>query len=223
MNSFKLSPSRAAVVAALIAGCGAAQANLLTNGSFELGSLQNSGYSTETMGSTNMTGWTVVGDNLAWFHSAFNGGELTASEGVKFLDLTNTTTGCNPCGGVEQNIATVIGETYALSFDLGSSSIYAVPSSITATMQIVVGGVVSQTFTSTASGANNWESFSKTFVASSANTTIRLVGSFAQQDYVGLDNVSVVATPVPEPGAWALMLAGLAAVGSVASRRSIQR
>jgi Protein of unknown function (DUF642)/PEP-CTERM motif len=225
MNALKSSSLRVVAAAALVAVSGAAQANLLTNGSFESGSALTSGYTTLLIGDTTITGWTVVNDNLAWFHDAFGAGAgaLSASNGVKFLDLTNTSPSCTPCGGVEQTIGTTIGETYTLSFDLGSSSGYQIPSSIEATLQIVVGGVVTQTFTSTASGVNNWESFSKTFVASNANTTIRLVGSFAQLDYVGLDNVSVVASPVPEPGALALMVAGLAAVGSVVSRRRVQR
>jgi Protein of unknown function (DUF642)/PEP-CTERM motif len=225
MTSFKLSSTRAALVAALIVSSGASQANLLTNGSFEMGSAATSGFSTLAAGNTTMTGWTVVGDNLAWFHNDFVDGAttLTASNGVKFLDLTNTSPNCNPCGGVEQTIATAVGQNYTLSFDLGSSTTYLTPSAIEATIQIVVGGIVTQTFTSTASGVNNWETFSKTFTASNANTTIRLQGSFAQLDYVGLDNVSVVATPVPEPGTWAMMAAGLAAMGSVASRRRAQR
>ncbi len=223
MTTFKLIPFRAAAVAALFAISGVAQAqNLLVNGSFELGSAATSGFSQEVTGSTNMTGWTVVGDNLAWFHSAF-GGQLSADDGVKFLDLTYLTTGCSPCGGVEQTIATTPGTSYTLSFSLGSSSIFTTPSSILAT--IISGSTVTQNFTSTALGTNNWETETRTFTAGSASTIIRLAGSgVGQTDYVGLDKVSVVvATPIPEPGAMALMLAGLAAVGSVASRRRTPR
>lgn len=36
---------------------------------------------------------------------------------------------------------------------------------------------------------------------------------------LALDNFSIAVTPVPEPGAWTLMLAGLAALGFVARRR----
>jgi Protein of unknown function (DUF642)/PEP-CTERM motif len=181
------------------------------------------GYEYVNPGSTVMTGWTAVDDNLLWFHTSYtdSSGTLAASHGAKFLDLTATSAFCAPCGGVEQTITTTAGVTYTLAFDLGSSSTYQIPSTIAATAEIVQGGnagVQTQSFTSTASGNNNWQRFSMNFVAANATTTVRLVGTFAQLDYVGLDNVSVTAA-VPEPGTWALMLAGMAAVGSVAQRR----
>ena len=217
MITAKLIPIRAAVVAALIAISGTSQAQLL-NGSFELGSTLTSGFTQEVVGSTNITGWTVIGDNLAWFHGPFS--PLSANDGRKFLDLTFLSQGCTPCGGVEQTFATVPG-AYTLSFDLGSSSTFGLPSSVQAT--VISGGITTQSFTSTATGTNNWQTFTLPFTAG-LSTTVRIIGTSTNPtEYVGLDKVSVVASPIPEPGALALMLAGLAAVGSVASRRRIQR
>jgi hypothetical protein len=68
-------------------------------------------------------------------------------------------------------------------------------------------GLASATFTSASSGGNNdWQHETLLFSASSASTTISLVGSTGQI-YIGLDNVSVIA--VPEPEEWAMMLLGL--------------
>ena len=61
-----------------------------------------------------------------------------------------------------------------------------------------------------------------TFTAANPTTTISLLGTTGR-DYIGLDNVTLSVTAVPEPGTWAMMLAGMAAVGSVAARRRVQR
>jgi hypothetical protein len=219
MRNLKLTPFRAALVAALVAISGTSHAQLI-NGSFELGSLQVGGFTQEITGTTNMTGWTVIGDNLAWFHGPF-GGQLSASDGVKFLDLTYLTAGCAPCGGVEQTFSLMPNTPYTLSFDLGSSSIFGLPASIEAT--VISGGTTTTNFTSTATGSNNWQTFTQGFTTGpTGSTTIRLIGTSTNAtEYVGLDNVSVAV--IPEPGAMALMLAGLAAVGSVAARRRAPR
>src|SRR5260221_9864525 len=72
----------------------AAHANLLSNGSFELGSFVNQGNDTMSLaaGSTVITGWKVVGDTTAWIGPA-NPFGLAASDGSFFLDLTNYQTG----------------------------------------------------------------------------------------------------------------------------------
>ncbi len=220
MKTLKSISLRAVAAAALVAIAGSAQAQLL-NGSFELGSAQNSGFTQELGGSIAIANWLVVGDELAWFHNVFNGGQLTASAGTKFLDLTHLTPGCTPCGGVEQSFFAVGGTPYTLRFDLGSSALFSTPSAIQATVTGAQGGTLNPIFTSTLTGNINWETQTVSFIGNNAPVTIRLQGSAAAGDYVGLDNVSV--TAIPEPGALALMLAGLAAVGSVASRRRVQR
>ena len=82
-----------------------AHANLLTNASFENGSFVNQGNATMvlTVGSTSITGWTVVADQLAWIDVG-NPWGLSAQEGNRFLDLTAYPTGA-PFGGVSQSIA----------------------------------------------------------------------------------------------------------------------
>jgi hypothetical protein len=66
--------------------------NLLVNGSFEAGAFSDSGNGTQQLlaGSTDMSGWTVMTDDVAWITNA-NPFGVTASEGVMCLDLTGYT------------------------------------------------------------------------------------------------------------------------------------
>lgn len=195
------------------------QANLLTNGSFESGAFVNQGNDTMSLapGSTVITGWTVVTDTTAWI-GATNPFGLSASNGSFFLDLTNYQAGA-PFAGMSQTIATTPGATYSLSFDLGSSTIWGRPDSITASA-----AGTSQIFTAPTTGGNNdWQSVLMQFVASSTTTTVLLQGA-SGFNYIGLDNVDVefVSGPgpgqIPEPTTLALLGLGLASL-AVSRRR----
>ncbi len=186
-----------------------ANANLLTNGSFETGAFVNQGNVTMVLnlGSTAITGWTVVADQLAWI-DAGNPWGLSAQDGTRFLDLTAYPTGA-PFGGISQNIATIVGQEYELSFYLGTYTQRwgGPPVSVSASA-----GSASQTFTvSTTSTTSTWSPFTMNFTATAPTTAVTLIGSAGYQ-YIGVDNVSVVGlggSPVPEPGSYALGLSGL--------------
>jgi len=206
----------------LVAACATlfvaqAHANLLTNGSFELGTLVNDGNHAQTFsaGPTNITGWTAVGRQVTWI-DAGNPFFLTAQDGDRFLDLTAYLTGA-PFGGVTQTIPTSPGEEYELSFYLGSYTQRwgGPPISILASA-----GGDTETFTVAAtSTTSTWTPFSMLFTATSANTAITLTGAAGVQ-YIGLDNVAVNA--VPEPDVYAIVAAGLALLGLM-SRRRLER
>lgn len=196
-----------------------ANANLLTNGSFELGTLVNDGNMTETFnpGATAITGWSAVGRQVSWI-DAGNPFFLSAEDGNRFLDLTAYNPGA-PFGGVTQNVATTVGEQYTVSFYLGSYTARwgGPPISI-----IASAGGTSQTFTdSTVTSMSTWTPFSLLFTATSATTAITLTGA-AGVNYIGLDNVSVdpagAASTVPEPGPFALLALGFGILPLIARR-----
>ncbi len=161
-----------------------AHGNLIKNGSFESGELvpNKNGDMLLHAGATDLTGWIVIND-LTWI-DLDNPWKLSASDGNRFVDFTEYR--AKELGGVSQSIQTTVGEVYEITFDLGSSTQWKVPVSIT-----VIAGVESAIFTSTnLTELDIWESFSFKFTATSSNTLIIFLG-LTGKGYTGLDNVSV--------------------------------
>lgn len=212
---------------AILSTCASAQ--IVSNGGFETftGAFGADGGAQLTSASTTLTGWTIVGGEIAVLHNP-NIYNLTASSGNNFLDLTGYSNTGFPKGVSQMLTGLVAGQTYAFSMDLGIRNGACVSGGdnchgpVTATASI---GTTSQTFTEASSVAGNvWGTFGFNFVAtgSSMPLTINGISVPAGNEFLGLDNVSVTGTvaAVPEPETYALLLAGLATLGSFARRRS---
>jgi hypothetical protein len=173
---------------ALWSVCCAAQAELLANGSFEDGAFAPPSNDTMTLvpGATALQDWEVFSDSVSWIGAGNPFVGLTASNGVRFLDLTDYQYGA-PFGGVRQTIATVPARAYVLSFDLGSSTFHGRPCAVE-----VSAGTTTERCECPLAGTNNdWNQHSVEFTATGAETAISIVGVDGS-NYIGLDNVSVV-------------------------------
>ena len=83
------------------------------NGSFESGTLANTGsFDTLSAGSTAITGWTVTGDGVDYMGTAW-----VAASGVRSIDLL----ACGTAGGVQQTFDTLPGAIYQVTFSLAGN------------------------------------------------------------------------------------------------------
>jgi hypothetical protein len=207
-----------AIAAAALATCLAApaHADLVTNGTFDnTGSTfsgNTQGY--EDLSATSMTipGWMVINNPLAWITTPNMVG-LTGNSGSQyFLDLTSDADNGH-YGGVQQTITTVAGGHYQMTFDLGGSTTYGVPDSITA----CAAGNLCQLSTITATSTNQWASETYSFIAGAGTSTVISLFGTTGQKYIGLDNVAV--KPVPLPNSLVLLGTGLLGAAVVLYRR----
>jgi hypothetical protein len=223
--------SRIAVLPlAILSTCASAQ--IVSNGGFETftGAFGADGGAQLTSASTTLTGWTIVGGavagDIAVLHNP-NIYNLTASSGNNFLDLTGYSNTGFPKGVSQVLTGLVAGQTYAFSMDLGIRNGACVSGGdnchgpVSATVSI---GSTNQTFTEASTVAGNvWGTFGFNFVATGSTMPLTINGISVPtgNEFLGVDNVSVTGAvaAVPEPETYALLLAGLTALGSFARRR----
>jgi hypothetical protein len=219
----------ALVVILLLTMSGARAATLLTNGSFELPVAPVGSFTTIPVGSSLLTGWSVIGPAgtaVSPVNGTFSqsGVSFPAQDGVQWLDLTGN--GSNSTEGVSQSVGTTTGNLYQVSYFVGNTTgggIFGTSS----TVNVQVNGA--QTFSDSNSTVSpttqNWAQFTHTFVATGASTTLAFInGDPAGDNNNGLDNVVLldlgpVVGAVPEPETYALMLGGLALLGFTSRRR----
>lgn len=190
--------------------------NLLSNGSFEVPAQAAPGNYFFESGSTAISGWTVVGGQTQLSYHP------TCTDGNQCIDLT----GIYGYGkGLQSDaVATVIGATYRLTFDLGNVDQAGFGSS---TVSVSINNGAATLFTNVINSDPSgfeWESKSFSWVADASSAQITILGaangSLSNDAGILLDNVAFTAAPVPEPETYALMLAGLGLVGMRLRRRT---
>ncbi len=196
-----------ATAAALLLS-GAAQAATIVNGGFESGSFSGAGFDTLNAGDSNITGWTIGGAGIDWI-----GNYWQPSEGSRSIDLSAL-----DAGSLSQSITTVIGQRYAVNFDLAGN-----PDGGPLLKQVVVAvnggqsGTFDFTTGATSRGSMGWLGQVYRFTATSTSSVLSFTSLVGTPSGPALDNVSIAA--VPEASTWVMLIAGFGLVG-VASRRS---
>jgi hypothetical protein len=202
--------------------------SILLNGSFETPVVPAGGYTLFPIGSSAIDGWTVIGNHqdvaivsgTATGVSGMAGGPAyqagltySAQGGAQWLDLTGSVD-WTLSGGVQQTVATTIGNSYLLSFWVGNIfDPYLFVSS--STVRVDINGAVAGYFSNAAIFNSNleWQQFFLPFVATSGLTTVAFINKDGWNDQTnGLDNVSLEAagpTVVPEPASLLLFGTGL--------------
>lgn len=195
-RSSPIGAALAAGIAAVLLSTPAAAVNLVSNPSFETG---------------DFTGWEQVNDTSFTFvtDEVVAGGP---TDGIYHAAFGPTDPGG---GGIIQNLATIAGATYTLTFDI--ANLGGPPNAFGLFWD---GGFVSIDFDL---DPFDYVSVSTELVASGALTDIGFIFYHAPSFYL-LDNISVeaVAGGIPEPATWMMMIAGFGFVGATARRRRRQ-
>ncbi len=184
-------------------------ANLIVNGGFTIASPGTTTPNADSAvllpgGSTAIDGWTVIGgpagdDQLYWAATGFDGLTFPDADAVALTGDTNI----NPQFGMEQTIATTPGMTFALTFEVGTSSEFPDPSG--AGVSVTAGNLTTTITGIVTTGTSVWTPEEVDFTATSTSTTIIIQGDAPlpnpHGEYIGLDNVAVNPTTNPAPPA----------------------
>jgi hypothetical protein len=179
-------------------------------------------------GSSGVTSWTVVGapgTDVAVCNTTFVqfGISFPAENGSNSLDLTGLGSNSDT-EGVEQTIATTIGDSYTLSFFVGNVDSPSTGFGVTSTVDVFADGTSLGAFTNSCTTCTTtwaWQMFTITFTAASASTTLRFLnGDPANDNANGLENMSLVDNgPIAAPEPSLVLPLGMALVCLAGYRR----
>lgn len=214
---------------ALSAMAHAAPTNLIVNGSFEDLSSQ-SGVQQLNNGQwsvySSLPGWTTVwGDGI----EVRNNVAGTAQDGKHFVELDSHYfanvgfVGAKQSNSaMSQSVATTSGMSYTLSFWYSARPNTSGMGADTNDINVFWNGQLLSLLHPAAvnsTSSHQWAKYSFNVTGTGVDI-VKFAATGAQETYGGsLDNVSLIAIPVPEPESYALMLAGLGLIGFSARRR----
>ncbi len=207
MANYLIGQKGGAIVLAMVAVAGA-HANLVNNGSFELGTNPGS-FSTVSTGGSNITGWSVTSGSVDYIGTYWQ-----AAEGNRSVDMSG-----NSLGRLSQSFATVAGVLYDVTFaysanpDSPNGGLRKTDVNIreTDTSNLLASTQVTWSVPTEGNTRSNmkWKTASFSFVAADAATTIQFDSLATNSFGIAIDDVKVVQA-VPEPTTIAGL--GLAAV-----------
>lgn len=184
-----------------------ASTELVTNGSFESyagGSF--SGYQVINAGSSALAGWTIGYTSVDVINGSY--GAVSGNS----IDML----GSPGPGSIAQYLATTAGQTYTLRFDL-SQNLGGDNDAAGKALFVSFNGDPATLFTALYSGPGTVAHQTLSFTASSASTLLQFTSGAGGYSGAVLDNISV--TAVPEPETYAMLLAGLGLMATIARRR----